>query len=115
MSSILYNLIHATAESYWDKKRKLTALNYKEWVVHWFDVAEKVRNEFYSSGLVSTAEAVQNIIDEQKRYCASYLDEKPKEAPELPPVKEVKVADELSDQELLPDDFPVYGGVFVRR
>lgn len=67
MSSILYNMIHTRAEANWSKSTKLSVHNYHLWVKHWFATAEALRNEFYNAGLPATGDAVQNIIEEQRK------------------------------------------------
>lgn len=73
MSSLLYGMINNRAnETYGGPV--ITASTYDIWVKHWFKTAEDIQIEFASQELYKTADAIYNIIQEQKKYCKEYLD-----------------------------------------
>lgn len=47
---------------------KIDAKNYNGWVKLWFATAEEMVKEFEDEGLLTTAEALRNEIEWQKRY-----------------------------------------------
>jgi hypothetical protein len=73
MSQILYSMIHDRAKATYVGE-KITADNYKLWVVHWLTTAAHIRNEFYDAGLLQTGDYMESIISEQKKLCSYFKD-----------------------------------------
>ena len=73
MSNILYQMINDRAwNTYLGPKVEASVYHY--WVKHWFKTAENIQIEFANQQLYKTADAIYNIIKEQKKYCKRYLD-----------------------------------------
>lgn len=67
MSAVLYKMINDKAERTYSGNI-VTVENYEIWVIHWFTCANILAEEFYNQGLTKTAEAVKNIIKEQRKF-----------------------------------------------
>lgn len=62
---VILNTINTRATGLFAKE--VTKENFKEWADHWFTVAESVKSEFLAEGLISSAEATQKHIDQQRK------------------------------------------------
>lgn len=62
---VLYSMIHERAETSWGED-PISIANFKVWREHWFDTAETLANEFAAEGLAKTAEALREIVKEQR-------------------------------------------------
>lgn len=68
MSTILYGMINHKAESTY-LGPAISAANYELWVAHWFKAAEQLAVDFDNEHLPATAEAVRQIILDNRRFC----------------------------------------------
>lgn len=67
---LLFDLINERARTSYTSNPDLSDTeNWKIWVAYWLGTAENIRIEMDKAGLSKTAEAIQEIIAETKRYC----------------------------------------------
>jgi hypothetical protein len=50
------------------KNYDFTKYKQDEWVQHWFDTAEQIKQEFATEGLAHTVEHIDEIIAQQKSF-----------------------------------------------
>lgn len=107
MSDFLYKTILNEAKNSFSKN--VTKENYQEWVDHWFETAEKLKNNFSQDGLVETANSMHAIIEEQKSIMSR--SEGVTKEDNLKPCKEMIEENKENeiDRDILPDDYPIYG------
>ena len=65
--SVLYSLIHERGLSTW-KDEPVTGDNLDLWAKHWFETAHALEKDMLKEGLADTAQAINNIIQEQRRF-----------------------------------------------